>query len=261
MLRSLSTAATGMIAQQTNLDVIANNIANVNTSGYKKVRAEFQDLICQVERTAGAQGGQGTFIPVGIEIGLGVRNSATTRIFTPGVIQSTGRNLDVAIEGDGFLQITLDDGTVGYTRDGGLKMDANGLLVTSDGFQLQPPVQIPQNVADIYITPDGNVSVKVGSQTDLTPVGSLQLVKFQNNSGLMAIGHNLYKETPGSGIPVPGIPGQDGYGTIQQHFLEGSNVQTVEELINLIKAERAFESNSKIITSASNILEQTNRML
>lgn len=250
-----------MIAQQTHLDVIANNIANVNTAGFKKVRAEFQDLISQVEKSAGAQGAQGTFIPVGIEIGLGVRNSATTRIFTPGIMQATGRNLDVAIEGDGFLQITLDDGTVGYTRDGGLKMDANGLLVTSDGYQLQPPVQIPQNYADISITADGTVSVRAGSQSDMTPVGSLQLVRFQNNSGLMAVGHNLYKETPGSGIPVPGIPGQDGYGTIQQSFLEGSNVQTVEELINLIKAERAFESNSKIITSASNILEQTNRMI
>lgn len=261
MLRSLTTAATGMISQQTNLDVIANNVANVNTSGYKKVRAEFQDLISQVERSAGAQVGQGTFIPVGIEIGLGVRTSATTRIFTPGIMQSTGRNLDVAIEGDGFLQITLDDGTIGYTRDGSLKLDANGLLVTSDGYQLQPPVQIPQNVSEIAITPNGDVSVRVGSQSDMTPVGSLQLVKFQNNSGLMAIGHNLYKETPGSGIPVPGIPGQDGYGTVQQHFLEGSNVQTVEELINLIKAERAFETNSKIITSSSSILETTNRMI
>ena len=261
MLRSLTTAATGMIAQQTNLDVIANNVANVNTAGFKKVRAEFQDLISQVERGAGAQAGQGTFIPVGIEIGLGVRTSATTRIFNPGVMQSTGRNLDIAIEGDGFLQITLDDGTIGYTRDGGLKMDANGLIVTSDGYQLQPPIQIPQNAADIGITPNGTVSVRVGSQSDMTPVGSLQIVRFQNNSGLMAIGHNLYKETPGSGIPVPGIPGQDGYGTIQQHFLEGSNVQVVEELINLIKAERAFETNSKIVTASSGILETTNRMV
>lgn len=260
MLRSLTTAATGMIAQQTNLDVIANNIANVNTAGYKKVRAEFQDLICQVEKSAGAQVGQGTYIPVGIEIGLGVRNSATTRIFTPGIMQSTGRELDVAIEGDGFIQVTLDDGTVAYTRDGSFKIDANGLLVTSDGYQMQPPVQIPANSTNISITPNGNVNVKTGSQTDMAPVGQIQIVKFQNNSGLMAVGHNLYKETPGSGIPVPGIPGQDGYGTIQQYFLEGSNVQTVEELINLIKAERAFESNSKIITSASNILQETNRL-
>jgi len=261
MLRSLTTAATGMIAQQTNLDVIANNVANVNTSGFKKVRAEFQDLISQVERSAGAQAGQGTFIPVGIEIGLGVRTSATTRMFNPGVMQSTGRPLDIAIEGDGFLQITLDDGTIAYTRDGGLKMDANGLVLTSDGYQLQPPIQIPQNAVDIAITPNGTVSVRVGSQSDMTPVGNFQIVRFQNNSGLMAIGHNLYKETPGSGIPVPGIPGQDGYGTIQQHFLEGSNVQVVEELINLIKAERAFETNSKVVTASSGILETTNRMV
>ena len=261
MLRSLTTAATAMIAQQTNLDVIANNVANVNTSGFKKVRAEFQDLISQVERSAGAQAGQGTFIPVGIEIGLGVRTSATTRMFNPGVMQSTGRPLDIAIEGDGFLQITLDDGTIAYTRDGGLKMDANGLVLTSDGYQLQPPIQIPQNAVDIAITPNGTVSVRVGSQSDMTPVGNFQIVRFQNNSGLMAIGHNLYKETPGSGIPVPGIPGQDGYGTIQQHFLEGSNVQVVEELINLIKAERAFETNSKVVTASSGILETTNRMV
>ncbi|MBR2385712.1 flagellar basal-body rod protein FlgG [bacterium] len=261
MLRSLSTGATGMIAQQTNLDVIANNIANVNTNGFKKVRAEFQDLIYQKQRTAGAQVGQGTFIPVGLEVGLGVKTAATTRIFDSGIMTSTGRDLDIAIEGDGFLAITLDDGTIAYTRDGALKMDANGLLVTSEGYQTQPPIQIPTNTTSINISTDGNVNVTVGSQTEQTPAGQLQLIKFQNPSGLLAIGHNLYKETPGSGTPVPGIPGQDGYGTIQQCFLEGSNVQTVEELVNLIKAERAFESNSKIITSASSILEQTNRMV
>ncbi|MBR1976732.1 flagellar basal-body rod protein FlgG [bacterium] len=260
MLRSLSVGATGMIAQQNNLDIIANNVANINTNGYKKVRAEFQDLIYQQHRTPGAQVGQGTFVPVGVEYGLGVRTAATTRIFESGVMNSTGRDLDIAIEGDGFLQITLDDGTVAYTRDGALKMDANGLLVTSEGYQTQPPIQIPTNTSKINISTDGNVYVTIGAQTEQTPAGQLQLVKFQNNSGLLAIGHNLYKETPGSGTPVPGIPGQDGYGTIQQGFLEGSNVQTVEELVNLIKAERAFESNSKVITSASSILEQTNRI-
>ncbi len=260
MLRSLHTAATGMIAQQTNLDVIANNMANVNTYGYKKVRAEFQDLIYQTERAAGAQMGQGTYQPVGVEIGLGVKTAATSRIFTTGIMQSTGRNLDVAIEGDGFFQITLDDGTIAYTRDGSFKMDANGSLTTTDGYQLMPPVQIPQNTKEITITPQGMVYVKVGAQPEQTQVGQLQIVKFQNNSGLAATGHNLYLETPASGVPVPGIAGQDGYGTIQQYFVEGSNVQTVEEMIALIKAERAFESNSKIITSASNILQVTNNL-
>lgn len=260
MLKALSSAATGMIAQQTNLDVISNNIANVNTNGYKKVRAEFQDLLSQVQRTPGAQIGQGTYQPVGIEIGLGVKTAATTRIFQPGVMSATSRNLDVAIEGDGFFQVTLDDGSTAYTRDGALKMDANGSVVTTDGYQLQPPIQIPPNTTEITITPDGSVSVKVGGQTAQTPVGTIQLVKFQNNSGLIAMGHNLYAETPASGTAVPGTPGQDGYGTIQQGFLEGSNVQTVEELINLIKAERAFESNSKIVTAASNILQETNRL-
>lgn len=261
MLRSLSSAASGMIAQQNHLDVISNNIANVNTFGYKKVRAEFQDLLTQVDRSPGAQIGQGTYQPVGIEIGLGVKTSATTRIFQPGVMTPSGRNLDIAIEGDGFLQVTLDDGSVAYTRDGSLKMDANGQLTTTDGYQLQPPVQIPPNTAEITITPDGNVSVRVGNQSDQTPVGTIQLVKFQNNSGLIAMGHNLFRETPASGTPVPGTAGQDGYGSIQQGFIEGSNVQTVEELINLIKAERAFESNSKIVTASSNILQETNRMV
>ena len=175
-------------------------------------------------------------------------------------MQSTGRNLDVAIEGDGFFQITLDDGTIAYTRDGSFKMDANGSLTTTDGYQLMPPIQIPQNTKEITITPQGMVSVKVGNQIEQTQVGQLQIVKFQNNSGLAATGHNLYLETPASGVPVPGIAGQDGYGTIQQYFVEGSNVQTVEEMIALIKAERAFESNSKIITSASNILQVTNNL-
>lgn len=260
MLRSLTTAATGMLAQQTNLDIIANNMANVNTYGYKKVRAEFQDLISQIQKTPGAQMGQGTYQPVGVEIGLGVKTAATMRVFTSGIMESTGRNLDVAIEGDGFFQITMDDGTIAYTRDGSLKMDANGTLVTSDGYQFNPPIQIPQNTKEITITPQGNVYVKVGNQTEQTQVGTLQLIKFQNPSGLSAIGHNLLVETPASGVPVPGIAGQDGYGTIQQYFLEGSNVQTVEEMINLIKAERAFESNSKIITSASNILQVTNNL-
>ena len=261
MLKALTTAATGMIAQQTNLDIVANNIANVNTTGFKKSRAEFQDLISTAQRTPGAMITQGTYQPVGIEIGLGVRTSATTKVFTEGVQQATGRPMDIAIEGDGFLIYCRFDGSVAYSRVGALQIYAVGLLCTSDVLLLQPQITIPQNATEINITPDGNVSVKVGNDPTQQIVGQIQLVKFQNPSGLMSIGHNLYVETPASGTPVPGTPEQDGYGSILQNFLEGSNVQIVDELINLIKAQRSFESNSKIITASSDILRQTNQMV
>ncbi len=261
MLKSLTTAATGMLAQQNNLDIVANNIANVNTTGFKKVRAEFQDLLSTAVRTPGALMNQGTYQPVGVEIGLGVKTSATTRVFTPGVMQSTARPLDIAIEGDGFYQIVKGDGSTAYTRDGSFQVDSVGQLCTSDGYVLQPQITVPQNATEINVTSDGNVSVKVGSDTTQTTVGQIQLVKFQNPTGLLAVGHNLFVETPGSGVPVPGTPGEDGFGTTQQGFLEGSNVQIVDELINLIKAERAFESNSKIVNASSDILQQTNQMV
>lgn len=261
MLKSLTTAATGMMAQQNNLDIVANNIANVNTTGFKKSRAEFQDLLSTALRTPGAMMNQGTFQPVGVEIGLGVKTAATTRVFSPGVLQSTGRSLDVAVEGDGFLQVVMADGSIAYTRDGSLKVDAQGQLVTTDGLLMQPQISIPQNTSEINITPDGNVSVKAGSDNTQIQVGQLQLVKFQNPSGLLSVGHNLYVETPGSGVPIVGTPGQDGFATIQQGFLEGSNVMIVDELINLIKAERAFESNSKVINASSDILKQTNQLI
>lgn len=261
MLRALTTAATGMIAQQMNLDIVANNIANVNTTGFKKTRAEFQDLLSSAQRTPGAMLNQGVFQPVGVEVGLGVKTAATTRIFTAGPMQSTGNPLDIAIEGEGFIQIVRPDGTLAYTRDGSFKTDAVGQLCTSDGLLIQPQITIPQNATEINITPDGNVSVKIGNDNTQNIVGQIQLVKFQNPSGLLSIGHNLYMETPASGTPVMGVPAQDGYGQIQQSFLEGSNVQLVDELINLIKAERAFESNSKIITASSDILRQTNTMV
>src|SRR5574344_1390141 len=261
MLRSLTTAATGMIAQQNYLDVISNNIANVNTTGFKKSRVEFQDLLSQAVKTPGAMINQGTFQPVGVEIGLGVKTAATTRVFTQGVAISTGRNLDVSIEGDGFFQIMKEDGSLAYTRDGSLKMDSMGQLCTTDGLLVQPQTTIPRDASEINITQDGNISVKIGSNTNQQIVGQLQLVKFQNPSGLLSIGHNLYVETPGSGNPIEDTPGQNGMGLLNQGFLEGSNVQIVDELIGLIKAERAFESNSKIINSSSDILKQTNNLV
>ncbi len=261
MLRALTTAATGMVAQQNNLDVVANNIANVNTSGYKKVRAEFQDLLSTAVKTPGAMMNQGTFQPVGVEIGLGVKTSATTRVFTEGVLAQTGSQYDVAIEGDGFFQVMQADGTIAYTRDGSFKVDGMGQLCTTDGLLIQPQITIPQNTKEVSITPDGNVSVTVGTDSAQNIVGQFQLVRFQNPSGLLAVGHNLFTETPASGTPIQGTPGQDGYGLLQQSYLEGSNVQIVDELINLIKAERAFESNSKIVTASSDILRTTNQMV
>ena len=261
MLRALTTAATGMIAQQNNLDVISNNIANLSTYGYKKVRAQFQDLLSQTVRTAGAQTGQGTYQPVGIEIGLGTKTSATTRIFSTGTLQSTDRNLDMAIAGDGFFQVTLDDGSFAYTRDGAWQMDQNGQLVTSDGYQPQPPITIPNNANEIVVSQAGIVSCSIGTNSEQTQLGQIQLVKFQNPSGLKAIGHNLYRETNASGAPLQGIAGEEGYGTIEQCFIEGSNVQMVEELIGLIKTERAYETNSKVITASSDILQQTNQIV
>lgn len=261
MLRALSTAATGMIGQQNYLDVISNNIANVNTTGFKKSRVEFQDMLSQAVRTPGAMINQGTFQPVGIEYGLGVKTAATTRVFSQGTAVSTDRNLDISIEGEGFLQIMRSDGSLGYTRDGSLKLDSNGQICTTDGLLVQPQITIPADATEIDITADGNVSVTQGSNTAQTIVGTMQLVRFQNPSGLLSVGHNLYVETAASGNPIQDTPGQNGMGTISQGFLEGSNVQIVEELIGLIKAERAFESNSKIISTSSDILKQTNQMV
>lgn len=260
MLRSLSTASTGMIAQQLNIDVIANNVANVNTAGFKKSRAEFQDLLSQTLKAPGALITQGTNQPVGIQVGLGTRTAATTKSFAQGFLQSTGGKLDVAIEGNGFFEVQKDDGTIAYTRDGNFKVDANGQLCTSDGFIIQPQINIPTNATDIAITPDGRISVLTPGTTDLTEIGTFRLAKFANPAGLSAIGKNLYEETSASGKPIEGTPNQDGFGATQQGFIEGSNVQIVEELMNLIQAERAFETNSKLIKSANEVLRMANRI-
>lgn len=260
MLRALSTAATGMIGQQNYLDVISNNIANVNTTGFKKSRVEFQDMLSQVVKTPGAMINQGTFQPVGIDYGLGVKTAATTKVFSQGGAVTTDRNLDIAIQGEGFLQVMKTDGTLAYTRDGSLKLDAMGQICTTDGYLIQPQTSIPADATEIDITEDGNISCTIGTDTVQSIVGTIQLARFQNPSGLLSVGHNLYVETAASGNPIQDTPGQNGMGTIQQGFLEGSNVQVVEELIGLIKAERAFESNSKIISTSSDILKQTNNM-
>lgn len=261
MLRSLSTAATGMIAQQTNIDVISNNLANVNTAGFKKSRAEFQDLLSETVRAPGAQVAQGTYQPVGIQIGLGVKNSAIQRVNTQGIMQGTNDPYNLAIQGQGYFQIQLDDGSTAYTRDGSFKIDANGQMVTSDGFILQPQISVPEDATEVTITSGGKVTVRQPGSSELTEVGTIELVRFANPSGLMSLGKNLLAETGASGGPIQGTANQEGFGSIEQGYLEGSNVQVVEELINLITAQRAFEANSNVIRSSDEALQTVNRMM
>ncbi len=260
MMRSLWTAASGMVAQQANIDVISNNLANVNTTGFKKMRTDFQDLIYQTVRQAGATTGPDNMLPTGVQMGHGVRQVATQRIFTTGNFQSTGNSLDVAIEGDGFLQITLPDGTLGYTRDGTLKRDSQGRIVTSEGYFLEPQITIPQGATEITISSEGIVSATIPNQTTPQELGQIQLARFVNPAGLDSIGRNLLKENNASGPPVVSNPGVDGAGTIVQKYLEMSNVQVVEEMVNMIVAQRAYEINSKAVTTSDEMLSTANTM-
>lgn len=260
MLRALYTAATGSQSQQFNIDIIANNVANVNTTGYKKARAEFEDLLSQTYSAAGTVGNQGTVDPVGIQVGLGVQVSATQRVFLPGSLQQSGNPLDLAIQGEGFFPVLTDSGNLAYTRDGSFKRDANGTMVTSDGYPVQPNITIPSDATEIVIGLNGTVSVRQSGTTTLNQVGQLQLARFANPAGMENIGRNLFQETPASGSAVQGIAGQGDFAktTITQGFLEGSNVQIVEELINLITAQRAFEANSKVIQASDELLKTAN---
>jgi flagellar basal-body rod protein FlgG len=262
MLRALFTAVTGANSQQINMDVVSNNIANVNTTGFKKARAEFQNLLSQTLRTPGAITDQGTVNPSGIQVGLGVKTSATQRMFLQGSIVQTGNPLDLAINGDGFLQVQMDDGSFGYTRDGNLKRDANGQVVTSDGHIIQPALTIPADATEIVIGTNGTISVKQSGQTALTQVGQLTMTKFANNAGLEEIGKNIYKQTPASGDPITGVAGQGDFAgvSVEQGFTESSNVQLVEEITRLIMAQRAFEANTKVITAADQMLERVNNI-
>lgn len=263
MLRSLSSAQTGAITEQTNIDIIANNIANVNTTAYKKVRAEFQDLLSQTLSSPGTIGEQGTTDPSGIQIGLGTLISATQRIFLAGSINQTGNSLDLAIQGDGFFQVQLDNGSIAYTRDGTFKKDANGALVTSDGYPLQPSITIPQDASEIVVAVNGTINIRQAGSSEFTQAGQIQLVRFSNPAGLESIGRNLFAETPATGSPVQGTAGQSEFSrtTINQGYLETSNVQVVEELINLITAQRAFEADSKVIKVSDEILQTVNNVV
>lgn len=256
MIRALYTAATGMNAQETNLDVISNNLANVNTIGFKKGRADFQDLMYQYVVEPGAQTSQTTTNPTGVQVGLGVKTVAVQKMFTQGDMTSTGNQLDVAIEGDGFFQVLKPDGTFAYTRSGVFQLDFNGLLVTSDGYQVAPGITIPQDALGITVAQDGTITVKQPNQAVPTQVGQLIAVRFPNNAGLRAVGQNLYEETQASGAPVNGIFSQLGFGRLNQGFLESSNVSIVDEVVRLITGQRAYEASSKGITTADEMLNQ-----
>ena len=254
MIRSLYSAATGMLAQQLNLDVIANNLANVNTSGYKKSRADFQDLMYQMIEEPGTEGNQRGTSPTGIQVGLGVKPAAVGKIYSQGDFQSTSNPLDVAIEGDGFFEIQLPSGETAYTRNGALKLNETGILVTSDGYQLNPSITIPADAIGITVAEDGIVSVRQPNNPTPSQVGQLQTVRFQNPGGLRAKGKNLFQETEASGAPTVGIPGENGYGTLAQGYLENSNVSVVEEVVQMVTSQRAYEANSKVIQTADQLL-------
>ncbi|HLV10049.1 MAG TPA: flagellar basal-body rod protein FlgG [Halanaerobiales bacterium] len=260
MISALWTAATGMDAQQLNIDTISNNLANVNTTGFKKSRVNFQDMMYQRRRQPGTPNAQGAQIPIGIEVGHGARVSATQKIFTSGDLQSTGNPLDIVIEGDGFFQILLPDGTIAYTRDGSLKQDIDGRIVTSDGYFLQPEIFIPQDATEISITSDGMVVVQRAGGNESEQLGQIQLARFSNPAGLNSIGRNLYEATDASGGAMIDNPSSPGYGTLVQNFLEMSNVRVVEEMVNMISAQRAYEVNSKAIQAADEMLSTASQL-
>ncbi|MHB9035453.1 MAG: flagellar basal-body rod protein FlgG [Armatimonadota bacterium] len=260
MIRALYTAATGMEAQQLNMDITANNLANVNTTGFKKSRADFQDLLYQTIRTAGSTQAQGVQVPTGIQVGLGTRMAAVQKVFTQGDYKQTDNDLDVVIEGTGFFQVMQPSGELAYTRDGSFKIDGQGKLVTSDGYAVQPEVTIPAEATDISIGEDGTVTVSVAGQTAPQQLGQFQLVKFLNPAGLSSQGRNLLVATDASGEPITASPGQDGLGTLRQGVIEMSNVKVVDEMVNMIEAQRAYEVNSKSIQSSDEMLNIANNL-
>jgi flagellar basal-body rod protein FlgG len=257
MMRALNTAATGMAAQQTNVDTIAHNLANVNTTGFRRMRAEFQDLIYQTIRTPGGTAStEGQRLPTGIQIGEGVRTVSTTEIHEQGAMLQNGGRWDLAIEGAGFFQVTQPGGQIAYTRAGDFKLDQDGRLVTTDGYLVDPAVTIPTNATSVTISPSGNISVTLPNQTASQEVGQLQLANFVNPAGLLAIGRTSFVVTDASGQPILGQPGQEGLGTVAQGFLEASNVEVVTEMVDLIAAQRAYEINQRVITTADEMLQR-----
>jgi flagellar basal-body rod protein FlgG len=256
MIRSLWIAKTGLEAQQTQMDVIANNLANVSTNGFKKSRAVFEDLLYQNVRQPGAQSSQQTQLPSGLQIGTGVRTVATERIHTQGNPQATGNSKDMMVNGAGFLSVLLPDGSTGYTRDGSLQTDANGQLVTSEGFVIQPAITVPSNALSLTVARDGTVSVTLPNTVAPSQIGSLQLTTFVNPAGLESKGENLYVETSASGNAQTNAPGTNGAGFLMQGYVEASNVNVAEEMVNMIQTQRAYEINSKAITTSDQMLQK-----
>lgn len=260
-MRSLSIGATGMLAQQTNVEVISNNIANMTTSGFKMQRAEFQDLLYQNIRRPGSQASDaGTIVPTGIQLGAGVKTASVYRIHTQGSIVITGNQLDMAINGAGYFQIQMPDGTTSYTRAGSFQLDATGQIVTADGNLLLPGLTIPQSTTDITIDQTGQVQAKIDGQTDPQVVGQIELAQFPNDAGLESIGNNLYRETPASGAAITGNAGADAFGTIQQGSIEQSNVNVVSEITSLITAQRAYEMNSRVIKTSDEMMSAISQL-
>jgi flagellar basal-body rod protein FlgG len=261
MIRALYTAASGMNAQQTNIDTVAHNLANVNTAGFKKSHVEFEDLVYQETRAAGASSSSTGEAPVGLEVGLGTRPVGSARDFTSGNLRSTGGTLDLAIEGDGFFMVTLPNGTTAYTRAGALHRDSQGALVTAEGYPLDPQIAIPANATTVSISKDGIVSAQVAGQTGSQQLGTINLATFQNSGGLRPLGGKMFEVTTASGEPQTGPPGTDSRGTVQQGFLEDSNVSVVEEMVNMILGQRAYEANSRVVKAADEMLQQVNQLV
>jgi flagellar basal-body rod protein FlgG len=259
MIRALYTAASGMNAQQANIDNVAHNLANVNTTGFKKSRVEFEDLVYQQIKTAGTPTSSEAEAPIGLEAGLGTRAVATARNFSTGNLRSTQNPLDIAIEGLGFFQLTLPGGETGFTRAGAFHLNGQGQLVTADGIQVSPAIAIPANATTVSVSKDGIVSASIPGQGP-QQVGTIELASFQNPAGLEARGGNVFVATTASGEPTNGVPGSDGLGTLAQGFVEDSNVSVVEEMVNMILGQRAYEANSRVIRAADEMLQQVNNL-
>ena len=260
-MRALQTAATGMMAQELNVQVISNNIANLRTTGYKRQQAQFQDLLYDNLKRAGSQtSDQGTVMPAGLAIGSGVKTVSTPRTMSQGSLTSTEKTYDIAIRGEGFFKIKMPDGTAGYTRDGSFDLDAQGQLVTQNGFIVEPGITVPTNATGVTISALGLVQATIPGQAAQQSVGTIQMTRFINKTGLASIGDNLFTETAGSGQAIDGTPGADGFGNLQQSYLEEANVNAVTEISSLIAAQRAYEMNSKVVTAADQMLSTTSQM-
>ncbi|MCB9478830.1 MAG: flagellar basal-body rod protein FlgG [Deltaproteobacteria bacterium] len=261
MMRALWTAATGMEAQQMKIDVIANNLANVNTTGFKKGRADFEDLLYQTLRDPGASAAEGQAASSGTQVGLGSRTVAISKLFAQGELQQTTNELDVSIEGKGFFQVLRNGDELAYTRAGAFKVNADGLLTTATGETLEPQIEIPSEALNVAIAPDGTVSVTMPGETEAEEVGTIELARFANPDGLRNLGHNLLAPTGASGEPITGVPGEEGFGSVSQGFLEMSNVNLVEEMVQMIVGQRAYEISSKVITTADQMLQSVSRVV